>query len=69
MSLKMAKKVPKMDLKWPQNGPAWAPWQAILGPVWAFFGFSGRLGLLDVILDQYAAVPATRINVPSNVEI
>ena len=37
----------------------------------AFFGvFSGHLGLLDVILYRYAAEgPATRINVPSKVEI
>ena len=42
---------PKMGLKWPQNGTT--------GPFWAHFGrfwaFSGHLGPLDVILDQYAA--------------
>ena len=43
------------------------------GPFWAIWGvfwpFSGHLGLLDAILDQYAAAGATRIIVPPTVEI
>ena len=41
------------------------------GPFWAYFGrFWGHLGLLDVILDQYAAAGTSqRIIVPPNVEI
>ena len=40
------------------------------GPILGVFGaFSGHLRLLYVILDQYAAGPATRIIVPPNVEI
>ena len=42
---------PKMGLKWPKNGPT-GPFWAILG---VFGAFSGHLGLLDGILDQYAA--------------
>ena len=49
--------------KWVQNGPKWP----ILGPFWAF---SGHLGLLAVILYQYAAAGASHAhNVPPNVEI
>ena len=74
MSLKMSKKVPKMGLKWPKNGIGGVFWPAIwghFGPIWGVLGaFSGHLGLLDVILDRHAAAgPATRINVPSNVQI
>ena len=38
---------PKMGLKYPKNGPT--------GPFWAILSHFGNLGLLDVILDQYAA--------------
>ena len=64
---------PNMGLKWPKK---WS--QGHFGPFWAHFGrfwgffrqFGALLGLLDVILDQYAAAgPATRIIVPPNVEI
>ena len=61
----MSKKVPKMGLKWPKNGP--------IGPFWAILGvlgaFSGHLGLLDVILDQYAAAGTSHAHNCPNVEI
>ena len=68
MSLKMSKKVPKMaqkGLKWVkmgQNGSKmdlkWPHWAILghFGPILGVLGaFSANLGLLDVILDQYAA--------------
>ena len=59
-----APKTPKMAQKWPHR--------AILGHFgpnfWRFGAFSGHLGLLDVIMGQYAAA-GTRIIVPPNVEI
>ena len=69
MSLKMSKKVPKMGLKWPKNGPTLlaGPFWAHLGRFWGFFRPFGALGrhFRPNMLPQGSA---TRIIVPPAVE-